>query len=296
MRTHSRRQDGWAVAGALAFIVSTPALAHAQQSGLFPLAPIQRQRTPCPMEDPVYRMYRQQYFGYHPTCWRRFPPGWGCPSPEAPNPAASFREILATSRRPISVATDSLRPTVSRSLLPVRWSPAPLVRGTRKTRTTCHRSPPTTGRPSIWIPGRPTRPPVRTRPASGPRPRRCPTQPSALRISPRPPNRNRPSRCPLRPQLPETRPPRVNRALTSLCSLCPTRRPARPCRIRDRSPISIQSPAGQRHSGSGPETQELPDQPLRRRDAALSFGVRRLLDSTDAHEESHGSGLFVGFY
>ncbi len=93
MRTRSRRQDGWAVAGALAFIVGAPTLADAQQSGLFPLAPIQRQRTPCPMEDPVYRMYRQQYFGYHPTCWRRFPPGWGCPSPEAPNPAASFREI-----------------------------------------------------------------------------------------------------------------------------------------------------------------------------------------------------------
>lgn len=91
MRTRSRRQDGWAVAGALAFIVGGPSLAQAQQSGLFPLAPIQRQRTPCPMEDPVYRMYRQQYFGYHPTCWRRFPPGWGCPSPEAPNPAESYR-------------------------------------------------------------------------------------------------------------------------------------------------------------------------------------------------------------
>ena len=45
------------------------------------------------MEDPVYKMYRQQYYGYHPTCWRRFPSGWGCPSPEAPDAAKSFKEI-----------------------------------------------------------------------------------------------------------------------------------------------------------------------------------------------------------
>jgi hypothetical protein len=65
-------------------------LAEAQQSGLFPLAPIRRQRIPCPMEDPVYGLYRQEYFGYHPTCWRKFPAGWGCPSAEGPNAAASF--------------------------------------------------------------------------------------------------------------------------------------------------------------------------------------------------------------
>jgi hypothetical protein len=109
MRTRSRRQDGWAVAGTLAFLVGVPSLAQAQQSGLFPLAPIQRQRTPCPLEDPVYRMYRQQYFGYHPTCWRRFPPGWGCPSPEAPNPAASFREI-PRDKPPADLGTDGQPP------------------------------------------------------------------------------------------------------------------------------------------------------------------------------------------
>jgi hypothetical protein len=76
---------------ALGLIVSAPALVNAQQSGLFPFATIRRERVPCPAEDPVYRTYRQVYFGYHPTCWRQFPAGWGCPSPEAPNTAEALK-------------------------------------------------------------------------------------------------------------------------------------------------------------------------------------------------------------
>jgi hypothetical protein len=92
MRTNWRsggRALGLAV---LALVVSLSERAQAQQSGLFPLAPIRRERTPCAMEDPIYKTYKQQYFGYHPTCWRPFPAGWGCPSPEAPNKEKSFRE------------------------------------------------------------------------------------------------------------------------------------------------------------------------------------------------------------
>ena len=92
MRNRSGRRAGWAAAGALAVVAGAPGLAEAQQTGLFPLAPIRRERVPCPAEDPVYKLYRQQYFGYHPTQWRRFPSGWGVPSPEAPNPEQSFRE------------------------------------------------------------------------------------------------------------------------------------------------------------------------------------------------------------
>jgi hypothetical protein len=77
-------------AWALVMILGAPMLAEAQQGGLFPLAPIRRQRVPCHAENPVYGLYRHEYFGYHPTCWRRFPAGWGCPSPEAPDAAASF--------------------------------------------------------------------------------------------------------------------------------------------------------------------------------------------------------------
>ena len=35
---------------------------RAPETQLFPLAPIQRERVPCPMEDPVYGLYRHQYF------------------------------------------------------------------------------------------------------------------------------------------------------------------------------------------------------------------------------------------
>ncbi len=67
--------------------------ALAQQTGMLPLAPIRRKRPPCDQEDQVYRIYREQYYGYHPTLWRPFPSGWGAPSPEAPNRAASFQKI-----------------------------------------------------------------------------------------------------------------------------------------------------------------------------------------------------------
>lgn len=92
MLIKSRRRFRSPAAGALVVVLGAPALVEAQQSGLFPNAPIRRERVPCPHEDPVYRLYRHEYFGYHPTCWRRFPEGWGCPSPEAPNVAQAFRD------------------------------------------------------------------------------------------------------------------------------------------------------------------------------------------------------------
>ena len=76
----------------LALVVSLSERAQAQQSGMFPLAPIRRERPPCANEDPVYKLYKQQYFGYHPTYWRKFPTGWGAPSQEAPDKEKSFRE------------------------------------------------------------------------------------------------------------------------------------------------------------------------------------------------------------
>jgi hypothetical protein len=84
----------------LTFVVGLPGLASAQQSGLFPNAPIRRVRPPCDQEDSIYKLYRHQYYGYHPTCWRKFPDGWGCPSPEAPDKEKSFREIKRQPREP----------------------------------------------------------------------------------------------------------------------------------------------------------------------------------------------------
>jgi hypothetical protein len=93
MRTNSRRRGWGLVLAMLTLLVSLPELAYAQQTGLFPLSPIRRQRVPCDQQDPIYRTIKQQYYGYHPTCWRRFPAGWGCPSPEAPDKKKSFEEI-----------------------------------------------------------------------------------------------------------------------------------------------------------------------------------------------------------
>jgi hypothetical protein len=87
-----RRKHGL-VLGVLTVLVSFSGLAEAQQSGLFPLHPIRRQRVPCPEEDPVYKLNRTQYFGYHPTVWRRFPEGWGFRSPEAANREKEFKEL-----------------------------------------------------------------------------------------------------------------------------------------------------------------------------------------------------------
>jgi hypothetical protein len=93
MRTNSRIRGQVLVLAALTVVVSLPELAKAQQTGLFPLAPIKRQRVPCDQEAAEYKLYKHKYFGYHPTCWRPFPAGWGCPSPEAPNKEESFKKI-----------------------------------------------------------------------------------------------------------------------------------------------------------------------------------------------------------
>ena len=93
MRTNSRRREQGLVLAVLTVVLSLPELARAQQGGLFPLSPITRKRVPCDQEDPIYKIYKHQYFGYHPTCWRKFPEGWGCPSREAPNKEQAFKDL-----------------------------------------------------------------------------------------------------------------------------------------------------------------------------------------------------------
>jgi hypothetical protein len=92
-----RRKPGQ-VLTVLTVLASLSGVAQAQQSGLFPLHPIKRQRVPCPNEDPIYKLYRTQYYGYYPTQWRPFPQGWNLPSPEGPNTQA----VLA--KQPIEAA------------------------------------------------------------------------------------------------------------------------------------------------------------------------------------------------
>ena len=71
-----------AALGVLATCLLATSVAEAQ---LFPNLPIRRERVPCPEELPVYGLYRNKYYGYYPTCWRQFPPGWGCPNHESPD-------------------------------------------------------------------------------------------------------------------------------------------------------------------------------------------------------------------
>lgn len=77
----------------LAGVLGFGSLANAQHTGLFPNWQVRREKPGCANEAPEYHLYRQAYYGVYPTCWRKFPPGWGCLSPEAPNAAKSFEEI-----------------------------------------------------------------------------------------------------------------------------------------------------------------------------------------------------------
>jgi hypothetical protein len=94
-----RRKPGQ-VLGALVILASLSGVAQAQQSGLFPLHPIRRQRVPCPNEDPIYKLYRSQYYGYYPTQWRPFPQGWNLPSPEGPNTKEALAKQPIEAQKP----------------------------------------------------------------------------------------------------------------------------------------------------------------------------------------------------
>ena len=86
---------------AIGLMMLVPALAEAQ---LFPDRTIRRERPPCAMENPYYKQVRAEYFGYYPTCWRRFPEGWACPCPnsELPDMLEKFRrEPLDPKRKPV---------------------------------------------------------------------------------------------------------------------------------------------------------------------------------------------------
>jgi hypothetical protein len=89
MLTLSWRKVGRSTALTLVLVVGLPALVEAQ---LFPNMWIKRKRDDCANEPPFYGHVRQNYFGYYPTCWRKFPDGWGCPgtNDELPDAAKEF--------------------------------------------------------------------------------------------------------------------------------------------------------------------------------------------------------------
>lgn len=92
-RTWGVPAAGWLLV--LGLFALAPETASAQPSALFPDIYIHRQRPCAANEDPRYQFYRENYFGYFPTCWRRFPDTkrWNCPNPEAPNWEESLRKL-----------------------------------------------------------------------------------------------------------------------------------------------------------------------------------------------------------
>lgn len=103
MMQATRRRIGKPAWLGLILVVGLPALAEAQ---LFPNRTVTRQREACAAEPPFYSTVRRNYFGYYPTCWRKFPDGWACPcpNPELPNRTAAFAERPRDKFRPIDAA------------------------------------------------------------------------------------------------------------------------------------------------------------------------------------------------
>jgi hypothetical protein len=104
MLTKTKRGRPALVLGVLTVLLSFSGFAQAQQSGLFPNHPIKRHRVPCPNEDPIYKLYRNQYYGYFPTQWRKFPENWNLPSPEGPNTAQALKASPIEETKPSPAA------------------------------------------------------------------------------------------------------------------------------------------------------------------------------------------------
>ncbi len=123
MCNRRRRQIGFWALG-LAAVLSGPTLAQAQ---LFQDLPIRRQRPCCVQEDPRYHMVREVYFGYYPTCWRKFPEGWGCyPKEGMPDWQAALQErpLDEMDENPYGAA-DNAAGRSSRRTLPTQAGPIP---------------------------------------------------------------------------------------------------------------------------------------------------------------------------
>jgi hypothetical protein len=103
-----RRKPGLVLAVCAAFL-SLSGLAQAQQSGMFPLHAIKRERTPCANEEPIYKLYRNQYYGYFPTQWRRFPDGWSLRSPEGPNTIEELKKNPIEGPKPFAPGEEDMQ-------------------------------------------------------------------------------------------------------------------------------------------------------------------------------------------
>lgn len=69
------------------------------EAQLFPNMWIRRQRPDPSSESPIYKMNRDQFYGLHPTEWRRFPTGWGLTNPEAINRDELMQQVSKEVKR-----------------------------------------------------------------------------------------------------------------------------------------------------------------------------------------------------
>ena len=74
------------------------------EAQLFPNMWIRRQRPDPSSESPIYKMNRDQFYGLHPTEWRRFPTGWGLTNPEAINRDLAYVDCWDNVLRKIKIS------------------------------------------------------------------------------------------------------------------------------------------------------------------------------------------------
>jgi hypothetical protein len=209
MLTKSRRRRPALALAVFSVLASLTGVAKAQQSGLFPLQPIRRERVPCPNEEPIYKLYRSQYYGYYPTQWRPFPQGWNLSTPETPNPKLEFQKnpLQAVEAPPPeeemqpgaeTPAQPGARPTIPNPPAENERSPFEMDRPGNAVRPT----------PGV---GAPARPPGTTPPGPGASPFDMPSDDQGGGATPRSP----------RPRAPQTSRPTVPPADTGTPDLNP---------------------------------------------------------------------------
>jgi hypothetical protein len=120
MLTKSWRRRTREALAVLTVLLSLTGLAQAQQNGLFPLQPIQRERVPCPAEEPIYKLYRSRYFGYYPPQWRPFPDGWHLKTPQSPNRQEELKKqpVLPVAPTPPDEGEEPMAPAGGRQAIP----------------------------------------------------------------------------------------------------------------------------------------------------------------------------------
>jgi hypothetical protein len=215
MLTKTKRGRPGLTLGVLTVLLSSSGLVQAQQSGLFPNHPIKRQRVPCPAEDPIYKLYRNQFYGYFPTQWRKFPEGWNLPNPEGPNTAQALKASPIEETKPSPSTGEGEEPEPPAERGGQRPIPTPPPENERSPFEMDRPGDGGNAAPGAGAAGRPSAAPRGTTPPAGAGrspfempPDDAGTEPGPATPRPRAPQPTRPSQdAPLNPTSPDLNPP-----------------------------------------------------------------------------------------